>query len=286
MVLGMENPDYYSQVRDEAIKVKNAGAGLGYMLSDEEAALYAGNALKKKYRVITRPVDKRENYIKRAVGMPGDVLEMRDAQLYVNGEKAEDSKGMQYKYIIKTNRPLDLAKLHDMGVSYEDLRMNYGDVYIVPLTVEMLKKVKALPNVISVTRERSSEQVFPYSSDYPWTRDDFGPLPIPKKGETVTLTLENLPLYRRVIGTYEENKLEVKDSVIYINGQPTDQYTFKMDYYWMMGDNRHNSADSRYWGFVPEDHIVGKAYFIWLSLDPDKSFLSKIRWNRMFRFIH
>ncbi|KIO44107.1 MULTISPECIES: signal peptidase I [Sanguibacteroides] len=286
VVLGMENPDYYSQVRDEAIKVKNAGAGLGYMLSDEEAALYAGNALKKKYRVITRPVDKRENYIKRAVGMPGDVLEMRDAQLYVNGEKAEDSKGMQYKYIIKTNRPLDLAKLHDMGVSYEDLRMNYGDVYIVPLTVEMLKKVKALPNVISVTRERSSEQVFPYSSDYPWTRDDFGPLPIPKKGETVTLTLENLPLYRRVIGTYEENKLEVKDSVIYINGQPTDQYTFKMDYYWMMGDNRHNSADSRYWGFVPEDHIVGKAYFIWLSLDPDKSFLSKIRWNRMFRFIH
>ena len=181
---------------------------------------------------------------------------------------------------------MDLAKLHDMGVSYEDLRMNYGDVYIVPLTVEMLEKVKALPNVISVTRERSSEQVFPYSSDYPWTRDDFGPLPIPKKGETVTLTLENLPLYRRVIGTYEENKLEVKDSVIYINGRPTDQYTFKMDYYWMMGDNRHNSADSRYWGFVPEDHIVGKAYFIWLSLDPDKSFLSKIRWNRMFRFIH
>ncbi|WP_294143309.1 signal peptidase I [uncultured Sanguibacteroides sp.] len=286
VVLGIENPDYYSQVRDEAIKIKNAGTGLGYTLSDEEAALYARNAIKKKFRVITRPVDKRENYIKRAVGMPGDVLEMRDAQLYVNGEKAEDSKGMQYKYIIKTSYPLDLAKLHDMGVSYEDLRMNYGDVYIIPLTVDMLEKVKAFPNVISVTREQSTEEVFPYSSNYPWRRDDFGPLPIPKKGETVTLTLENLPLYRRVIGTYEENKLEVKDSVIYINGQPANQYTFKMDYYWMMGDNRHNSADSRYWGFVPEDHIVGKAYFIWLSLDPDKSFLSKIRWNRMFRFIH
>ena len=107
-----------------------------------------------------------------------------------------------------------------------------------------------------------------------------------RKGETIDLTLENLPLYDRIIGAYEENKLEVKDSVIYINGAPADKYTFKMDYYWMMGDNRHNSADSRYWGFVPEDHIVGKAYFIWLSLDKDKSFLGKIRWNRIFRFIH
>ena len=150
----------------------------------------------------------------------------------------------------------------------------------------MVEKIKKMPNVLSVNHQEDDGQIFPYSPNYLWTRDNFGPLPIPKKGETIDLTLENLPLYDRIIGAYEENKLEVKDSVIYINGAPADKYTFKMDYYWMMGDNRHNSADSRYWGFVPEDHIVGKAYFIWLSLDKDKSFLGKIRWNRMFRFIH
>jgi signal peptidase I len=109
---------------------------------------------------------------------------------------------------------------------------------------------------------------------------------IPKKGVTIDLTIKNLPIYSRIIETYERNKLKVKDGVIYINDKPADKYTFKMDYYFMMGDNRHKSADSRYWGFVPEDHIVGKAVFIWLSLDKDKKFLSKIRWNRMFSLIH
>ena len=122
--------------------------------------------------------------------------------------------------------------------------------------------------------------------NYPWSIDNFGPLYVPKKGDRVELNLTTLPLYERIIGTYEGNDLQVKDSLIYINGKQADSYTFQMDYYWMMGDNRHRSADSRFWGFVPEDHIVGKAYFIWLSLDKDKSFLGKIRWNRMFRFIH
>ena len=130
------------------------------------------------------------------------------------------------------------------------------------------------------------ERIFPYSPCYAWTRDNFGPLVIPKKGETVDLTPDNLPLYERIISVYEDNNLQVKDSVIHINGIPATSYTFKMDYFWMMGDNRHNSLDSRYWGFVPEDHIVGKAYFIWLSMDKDKPFPLNIRWNRMFRFIH
>ena len=133
----------------------------------------------------------------------------------------------------------------------------------------------------------SNADIFPFDPEnYPWNVDNFGPLYIPKKGDVVELNMKTLPLYERVIGAYEGNDLQVRDSVIYINGQPADTYTFKMDYYWMMGDNRHCSADSRFWGFVPEDHIVGKAYFIWLSLDKDKSFLSKIRWNRLFRFIH
>ena len=154
----------------------------------------------------------------------------------------------------------------------------------------MVEKLKKFPNVISVTpleETTPKADIFPFDTlNYPWNVDNFGPLYIPKKGDKLELNLKTLPLYERIIHAYEGNDLEVKDSVIYINGQPADSYTVQMDYYWMMGDNRHCSADSRYWGFVPEDHIVGKAYFIWLSIDKDKNFLGKIRWNRMFRFIH
>ncbi|MBO5861321.1 MAG: signal peptidase I, partial [Alistipes sp.] len=139
-----------------------------------------------------------------------------------------------------------------------------------------------MENVISVTRYTVQEQCFPYSANYPWTADNFGPLTIPAKGATVELNIGNLPLYERIIDVYEDNDLEVKGGDIYINGEKATSYTFKMDYYWMMGDNRHNSADSRYWGFVPEDHVVGKASFIWLSLDQNKSFPANIRWNRLF----
>jgi signal peptidase I len=128
--------------------------------------------------------------------------------------------------------------------------------------------------------------IFPHSSKYNWNVDNFGPIWIPKKGVTIKLTVDNLPIYERIISLYEGNKLHVDSNKIFINGKLSDSYTFQLDYYWMMGDNRHNSADSRYWGFVPEDHVVGKAVFIWLSLDPDRSFLSKIRWSRLFRFIH
>jgi signal peptidase I len=127
--------------------------------------------------------------------------------------------------------------------------------------------------------------IFPSNEKYPWNVDNFGPLTIPAKGATVQLTTDNLPLYKRIISVYENNKLEVKGTEIRINGEVATSYTFKMDYFWMMGDNRHNSADSRYWGFVPEDHVVGKAKFIWLSMDKDKSFPAKIRFKRMFSVI-
>ena len=136
--------------------------------------------------------------------------------------------------------------------------------------------------VIKREGEGADPDIFPQSENYPWNVDNFGPLWIPSKGSTVDLTVENLPLYRRIIETYEGNKLEIKDGRIYINGTPADKYTFAMDYYFMMGDNRHNSLDSRYWGFVPEDHIVGKPSFVWMSLDKDKSFPANIRWNRIF----
>jgi len=285
VILGWENPDYYAQLRNEAERIQRRVERKGYSLSGEEALNLARKEVQKRGEMVVRPVDKRENYIKRAVGLPGDVLEMKDSQLYVNGEKAEEIENVQYNYRVVMNGNVDIRKLQDMGISNDDISSFLAGNGLF-MTNEMVEKMKKMPGVVSIERNLLDEPIFPYASNYPWTRDNFGPLTIPKKGETVKLDLRNLPLYERIIGAYERNDLAVKDSLIYINGQPADHYTFKMDYYWMMGDNRHNSADSRYWGFVPEDHIVGKAYFIWLSLDKDKSFLNKIRWNRLFRFVH
>jgi signal peptidase I len=166
-----------------------------------------------------------------------------------------------------------------------------SEQYMFPLTDENVVKLKEFPNVTSVERlteepGKWDQNIYPSSENYQWNVDNFGPVTIPEKGKTVQLTLDNLPLYKRIISVYENNKLEVNGNEIKINGEIANSYTFKMDYYWMMGDNRHNSADSRYWGFVPEDHVVGKAKFIWLSMDKDKNFPAKIRVKRMFRGIH
>jgi signal peptidase I len=178
-----------------------------------------------------------------------------------------------------------------MKIAEDDRHVYSNTQYLFPLTDANEQKFKSMKNVTSIKRTLVSggnwdQNIFPFSSKYPWNVDNFGPLEIPKKGQTVKLTVDNLPLYERIIDLYENNDLKVKDGVISINGSPADSYTFKMDYYWMMGDNRHNSADSRYWGFVPEDHIVGKAVFIWLSLDKDQPFYNKIRWSRLFSFVH
>ena len=155
-----------------------------------------------------------------------------------------------------------------------------------PLTKTALKKAKAMNNIVSVKIDEGifTQDVYPLGKTK-WTRDNYGPIYIPRRGATTPLTMENLPLYERIIKNYEGNTLEVKDSTIYINGEKADSYTFKMNYYWMMGDNRHNSADSRFWGYVPEDHIVGKPIFIWLSWNKDGSFFNKIRWSRLFNSV-
>lgn len=287
VVVGFENPDYYSQVRARARNYREERPNL----SEKEAERLARKRMWETLDIISRPVDKRENYIKRGVGMPGDILEMKDGQLYVNGSLADNPENLQFDYYVKTNgTPINKVKLQDIGMALEDIGMISGSLYRLPLTLEMLEKLKKFPNVVEISRYTeygANPDIFPFDSlQYKWNVDNFGPLYIPKKGERVELNMKTLPLYERIIGTYEENDLQVKDSVIYINGQPATEYVFQMDYFWMMGDNRHRSADSRYWGFVPEDHVVGKAYFIWLSLDKDRSFLDKIRWRRMFRFIH
>jgi len=247
--------------------------------------------------VKVRPSDKKDHYVKRCVAVAGDTLSVRDGLVYINSQAQTVWPGVQYTYTVVTNgTPINVKTLETIGLNASELRYSnelpgYPEM---ALTEEMVSKVRQCSNVVSVEKNLdvyppdypdSYLLIFPFTEEYEWTRDNFGPLWIPKKGVTVALGLDNLPLYERVIRDYEHHDLKVSDGVIYIDSKEASTYTFEQDYYFMMGDNRHNSLDSRYWGFVPEDHIVGRPALIWLSTDINKSFPNNIRWRRFFKFV-
>ncbi len=238
------------------------------------------------YTIETRPVDREENYIKRCVGIAGDTLQVINGVVYVNGKREETPPHSQKLYLVQTNGSVfNPNRLNDLKISpplHMDPSTSTYEFNLSPEDSASLSRFNMVKNISKELNTYIDPAIFPRdTAHFKWAADEYGPIYIPKKGATIPIDSSNIELYRRVIRVYEKNKLEVKNGAIYINGKPADSYTFKMDYYWMMGDNRDNSLDSRYWGFVPEDHIVGKAWFIWMSYGEHG-----IRWRRLLSGIH
>ena len=221
------------------------------------------------------------------MGLPGQTLQIKNRIVYLDGKPNKEPDNVQYTYYVKLRQSLPEDIVRELGISNEDI-MSLNTMGYMPLTkraVAVLSQRRDLVESIELNTDATDMDIYPLDGNKHWTRDNYGPVWIPAKGKSIDLTLDNLPVYERPIRTYEGNDLQVRNGKIYINGREASSYTFKMDYYWMMGDNRHNSADSRYWGFVPEDHIVGKPIFIWWSSDPDRNGLAGVRWNRLFKFV-
>ena len=249
-------------------------------------------AIRENGPVIVRPADKKDHYVKRCVAVAGDTLEVREGRVWVNGEPEPDYPGKQFTYrVVTSGSRINQLKLEELGLNLSELYFDsrLPGYPMMPLTEKMLEEIQKIQTVVEVkpNLERypagAQAAVFPYCKD--WTCDYYGPIWIPRKGVTVALDMDNLPLYERIIRDYEHNTLSVEEGQIRINGEIAATYTFQQDYYFMMGDNRHNSLDSRYWGFVPEDHIVGTPSIIWLSTDASKSFPKSIRWKRFLKIV-
>ena len=237
------------------------------------------------YTIDTRPIDKTDNYIKRCIGIPGDVVEIRDGIVHINNAPSPVFPHSKMEYLVVTNgSPMNINFLDEHDV---DMINVIGNQYTLMIENEHVPAVQKQPQVVRFIPaimkkgEVGPVQAWTFPQDtvhFKWNQDNFGPMTVPKKGVTVQLSPANIALYRRIIDVYEENDLQEVNGQFIINGKPANSYTFKMDYYWMMGDNRHNSLDSRFWGFVPENHVVGKAWFVWLSYGENG-----IRWNRLLR---
>mgnify|MGYP002509423481 CR=1 FL=1 len=292
VALKAQNPDYYHLIEmygRTAVKMNKAQFG----------------------EVIYRPVDRRENYVKRAVGLPGERLKIVGGTIYIDGEPIEQPQNVQFNYYFqKKDGPMTEAEWEALDIPVDDRRVvpvtpadvpslqslgfavnpdgSVPTVYNSPLTLDMAAQLEAMPGIAKVMQEKPSVpeplSLYPTELSANWTRADYGEIWIPKKGATIGLTPQNWHLYGRAIRNYEHNEAELRGDTVYIDGKPATHYTFRMDYYFMMGDNRDNSLDSRYWGLVPEDHIVGKPMFVLISFDKDKGiFNGGVRWNRIFK---
>jgi len=241
---------------------------------------------------VDKPIDKKSNYVKRCVGIPGDSLQIKDGYIFINGKQTvlPDRAKPQYIHKVTTDgQQLSPSLLKRYDVTEGSFQ---GEYYFLNLTDENAAKLKNNPIVKSIAKQLTpggnyDASIFPHNPQYNWSVDNFGPIYIPEAGKTVALNAQSLPFYKRIIEDYEKNDLTINGSEIYINGKLADSYTFKQDYYWMMGDNRHNSEDARYWGYVPFDHVVGKPVFIWFSWDTNgEGIANKIRWERVFTTVH
>jgi len=270
----------YSLEQDPALNIKD---GRDYIRKHPE----------KFGEVVARPVDRRENFVKRAIGLPGERIKIVDDIVYINGKPLKEPENVQHNYLVPVSGEISAEQWRSMGVSLSDTQNMGSDgnqlFYDVPLTNDALAAIKSLPQVTGTPVRRSTAAgefttgIFPVWDNPGWSLQNMGEFWIPRQGSTLHLTTNNLPVYHRAIEAYEGNTVEVKDGLIYINGKRSDYYTFKLDYYWMMGDNRDNSSDSRFWGFVPEDHVVGTPVTVIVSFDGERSFPGNIRWNRVFK---
>ena len=308
VALNMPNPDYYTLCATygrDAVWADRAQFG----------------------EIVYRPVDRRDHYVKRCIGLPGERFEIRNKQVYIDGEAIANPEKMQYNYFLQTDgRALPQEILDDLEINDRDVQLiydqrtyqpssetgtiegylryaglsfqptdaggHYGAIYYLPLTEEMKTRLKAEPYVraiaVDIAQPQNSTGVYPVDFKTPWTKDNYGPLLIPRRGLKIALNATAVALYHRCIRNYEGHRLEVQpDGMVLIDGKPSTTYTFQQDYYFMLGDNRDMSADSRYWGFVPEDHIVGKPAFLWLSINSERPLTNGgIRWSRMMHLIH
>ena len=317
VALAQQNQDYYRlayQIGDQLLGTQTADTTsifpqtivipataslLPETSYEEQQRIYnnvyaAGTAYMRQHpeefgEITSRPTDRRENYVKRCVGLPGQTLQIKNDTVYLDGKPNPEPENVQYAYEVTFKQDLPDELKRELGITEEDLyAQRNGNTVWMPLTHKVRKQLEARKDIVaSIARAvPDAGWLYPQNMAKDWTTANYGPLWIPKKGKTLRLTLANLPIYERPIRVYEGNSLVVRGGKIYINGKAADSYTFKMDYYWMQGDNRDNSADSRFWGFVPEDHIVGKPLFIWISLDPDYGlFDGKMRWSRFFKWV-
>lgn len=287
-----------SDIKRNDVVVFNLPVGDTVALENQEPSYYSlirqlgWKTVNTQYTITSRPVDKRENIIKRCIGISGDVISMKDGMVSVNGkpEPLKSTGQMPYKIQVKT-KDFNFDTFSKLGFTVNEMQQLNEDTYTAIGTSEMIDRLKQFDFIKTINPDVKSEttddgDLFPLDPNRKWNTDNFGPVKVPSKGWTVQLDSNTMPLYYRAIRIYEGNKLEKKGNTWYINDKPATAYTFKMNYYWMMGDNRHNSIDSRYWGFLPEDHIVGKALFIWMSWDHTASFFNKIRWSRLFSGIN